>query len=239
MRLRTNAPAETDHRDMTDAMVETVGMSDRLSPGERASANERRRRQYAREAPRYDKETDLVERWLFGSEHRRWACSRVTGDTLEVAIGTGLNLPNYPPNVRVTGLDLTPEMLTLARQRAADLRRPVALCEGDAQALPFGDGTFDSIVSTYAMCSVPDERRTIEEMKRVLKPGGRLILVDHVRSTVSWIYWIQRLMELAPTRNEDELTRRPMAEVIAAGFTIEASDRLRAGIIERFVARRS
>lgn len=213
-------------------------MKEELSPAERAIANERRRRKYAKEAPTYDKDSDFTERWLFGPEHRHWACSRASGDTLEVAVGTGLNLPNYPPDVRLTGLDLTPEMLALARNRAADLGTPIALCEGDAQALPFADDTFDTVVSTYAMCSVPDERGTIDEMKRVLKHGGRLILVDHVRSSVRPIFWIQRLMELAPSRNDNELTRRPLTHVLAAGFTIEASDRLRAGIVERLVARK-
>jgi ubiquinone/menaquinone biosynthesis C-methylase UbiE len=129
-------------------------------------------------------------------------------------------------------------MLALARERAADLGMAVTLCEGDAQALPFPDGTFDTVVCTYAMCSVPDERQTVLEMKRVLRVGGRLILVDHVRSSVAPIYWVQRLMELAPTWKEDGLTRRPIRHVLAAGFTIEATDRLRAGIIERLVARK-
>lgn len=209
-----------------------------LTPSERANANERRRRQYADEAATYDDESDFTERWLFGPEHRGWACSRANGTTLEVAIGTGLNLPNYPPDVRLTGLDLTPEMLARARSRAADLGIPATFCEGDAQALPFADATFDTVVSTYAMCSVPDERGTVLEMKRVLKPGGRLILVDHVRSSVPPIFWIQRLMELAPSRNDRELTRRPITHVLAAGFTIEATDRLRAGIVERLVARK-
>jgi ubiquinone/menaquinone biosynthesis C-methylase UbiE len=212
-------------------------MTEGLSPLERASANERRRRQYAKEAPKYDRESALVERWLFGKGHRGWVCSRATGATLEVAIGTGLNLPSYPPGVRLTGIDLTSEMLALARERAADLGMAVTLCEGDAQALPFPDGTFDTVVCTYAMCSVPDERQTVLEMKRVLRVGGRLILVDHVRSSVAPIYWVQRLMELA-RRNEDGLTRRPIRHVLAAGFTIEATDRLRAGIIERLVARK-
>jgi ubiquinone/menaquinone biosynthesis C-methylase UbiE len=211
-------------------------MTEGLSSAERARANERQRKQYAKEAPKYDKESDSTERWLFGTEHRGWACSRAKGDTLEVAIGTGLNLPSYPPDVRLTGIDLTPEMLALARIRAADLGTPVTLCEGDAQALPFPDDTFDTVLCTYSMCSVPDESRTVLEMKRVLKPGGRLILVDHVRSSVAPIYWVQRLMELAPSRGERELTRRPITHVLAAGLMIEETDRSRAGIIERLVA---
>jgi ubiquinone/menaquinone biosynthesis C-methylase UbiE len=211
-------------------------MTEGLSSSERVEANERQRKQYAKEAPKYDEESDRTERWLFGTEHRGWACSRAKGDTLEVAIGTGLNLPSYPPDVRLTGMDLTPEMLALARIRAADLGMPVTLCEGDAQVLPFLDGTFDTVLCTYSMCSVPDEARTVLEMKRVLKPGGRLILVDHIRSNVAPIYWIQRLMELAPSRGERELTRRPITHVLAAGFLIEETDRSRAGMIERLVA---
>ena len=193
------------------------GMSEELSAAERARRNERQRKQYAKEAPKYDKESVSTERWLFGAEHRVWACSRANGNALEVAIGTGLNLPNYPPGVRLTGIDLTPEMLALARTRADDLGILVTFCEGDAQALPFDDGTFDTVLCTYAMCSVPDERRAVLEMKRVLKPGGRLILVDHVRSSVVPIYWVQRLMELAPSRGERELTRRPIMHVRLLG----------------------
>ncbi len=213
-------------------------MTEGLSSSDRAKANKRQRTQYAKEAPKYDAESESTERWLFGKEHRGWACSRANGATLEVAIGTGLNLPSYPPNVHVTGIDLTPEMLALAHARAADLRMPVTLCEGDAQALPFPNGTFDTVLSTYSMCSVPDEGRTVLEMKRVLKPGGRLILVDHVSSSVPPIYWIQRLMELAPSRGDRELTRRPITRVRAAGLLIEETDRSRAGMIERLVARK-
>jgi ubiquinone/menaquinone biosynthesis C-methylase UbiE len=208
----------------------------RLSPSERAHENERRRRRYANEVSKYDKEMDLGERLLFGSEHRRWACSQATGETLEVAIGTGLNLPYYPPDVKLTGLDISSEMLAAARTRATELEIPVELEEGDAQDLPFPDQTFDTVISTYATCSVPDEVQTISEMKRVLKEGGRLILVDHIRSSVKPIYWLQHLLELSPKRDKGELTRRPLLHVQAAGFEIQASDRLRAGIVERLVA---
>ena len=211
-------------------------MTEGLSSSERARANERQRNQYAKEAPTYDEGSASTERWLFGSEHRGWACSRAKGYTLEVAIGTGLNLPSYPPDVRLTGMDLTPEMLSRARIRAEHIGMPVTLCEGDAQALPFPDATFDTVLCTYSLCSVPDEGGTVLEMKRVLKPGGRLILVDHVRSSVAPIFWIQRLMELAPSRGERELTRRPITHVLAAGFLIEETDRSRAGMIERLVA---
>ncbi|MGH2695076.1 MAG: class I SAM-dependent methyltransferase [Actinomycetota bacterium] len=179
----------------------------------------------------------FFERRVFGTEHRSWACSQAIGDTLEVAIGTGLNLPHYPPDVRLTGLDLSPEMLALARGRAADLGRSVELGEGDAQELPFPDATFDTVVCTYSLCNVPDEARTISEMRRVLKPGGLLILVDHVRSAVKPIFWFQRLVELISSRTEGEyMTRRPLLQVKAAGFEIRARDRLHAGVVERLVA---
>jgi ubiquinone/menaquinone biosynthesis C-methylase UbiE len=107
--------------------------------------------------------------------------------------------------------------------------RPVAISVGrwltEGGAAPVRRLTFDTVICTYAMCSVPDERATVLEMQRVLKSGGRLILLDHIRSSVAPLYWLQRLMELAPSRNRDELTRRPREHVEAAGFTIEESDR--------------
>jgi len=91
------------------------------APADRARAIEVKRRLYAKEAPTYDREADVTERWLFGTGHRSWACSRATGDTLEVAIGTGLNLPHYPTTVRLTGLDLSPDMLAIAATRAKEM----------------------------------------------------------------------------------------------------------------------
>ena len=180
---------------------------------------------------------DFWERRLFGPEHRSWACSRAVGDTLEVAIGTALNLPYYPPGVRLTGIDLTPEMLANAEIRARSIGREIDLREGDAHELPFTDASFDTVVSTYAMCSFRDEVRVIAEMERVLRPGGRLILVDHIRSSVKPLYWLQRVYEFVPSRTKGEyMTRRPSLHVKAAGFEIAACDRLRAGVIERLVA---
>jgi ubiquinone/menaquinone biosynthesis C-methylase UbiE len=206
-----------------------------LSPDERARSNDRRRRQYAEEASRYDASADRTERWLFGADHRRWICSRARGRTLEVAIGTGLNLGLYPSDVCLFAVDLTPEMMRVAIDRASEVRRDVSFCEADAQALPFRDGTFDTVVATYAMCSVPDLPLTIGEMRRVLVPGGRLLLLDHVRSSFAPFLWVQKAMERMPSRESEELTRRPRGEVEAAGFAITESGRFRAGIVERLV----
>ncbi len=111
------------------------------------------------------------------------------------------------------------------------------MIEGDAQDLPFATGSFDSVVCTYALCSVPDDSRAIGEMRRVLKPGGRLILVDHIRSSVKPIFWLQWLYEFIPRRTKGEYaTRRPALHVMDGSFDILERDRLRAGIVERLVA---
>jgi ubiquinone/menaquinone biosynthesis C-methylase UbiE len=207
------------------------------TPEERARAIDRKRRLYAKEARTYDREADFSERWFFGTEHRGWACSKATGDTLEVAIGTGLNLPHVPRNVRLTAVDLSPDMIALAVTRARDMGRTIRLTEGDAEHLPFADGSFDTVLCTYALCSVRDDARAISEMHRVLRPGGRLILVDHIRSSVPPIFWLQWMYEFIPRRTKGEyLTRRPSAHVMAGDFRLQARDRLRAGIIERLVA---
>jgi ubiquinone/menaquinone biosynthesis C-methylase UbiE len=202
-----------------------------------AKINERKRRAYGREALTYDKEMDFFEKRIIGAEHRSWACSRAIGVTLEVAIGTGLNLPHYPMAVDLTGVDLSPEMLALARARAQRMGRAVALLEADAQDLPFSDECFDTVLCTYALCSVLDDAHVVSEMGRVLKPGGRLILVDHVRSTFPPLYWLQWLYEFIPRRTKGEhMTRRPAQHVMAADFEIVDQGRLRAGIVERMVA---
>ena len=203
----------------------------------RARATERQRRSYAKDAATYDDEMDFFERWIIGSEHRSWACSRAAGETLEVGFGTGLNLPHYPDGVNLIGVDLSPDMLALARARADRIGRTVGLIEADAMDLPFPDESFDTVVCTYVLCSVPDDGLAVSEMRRVLRPGGRLILVDHVRSTFQPIYWLQWLYEFVPKRTKGEyMTRRPAEHVEAQELEIVERDRLRAGVVERLVA---
>ena len=160
------------------------------------------------------------------------------GSHPRVAIGTALNLPYYAKDVRLTGLDISPEMLTVARRRAAEARRDIDLREGDAHSLPFEEGSFDAVVCTYSLCNIPDPLLAVNEMKRVLKPGGRLILVDHIRAAMKPVFWLQKGIEFFSARLEGEhATRRPLEQVKSAGLEVVERQRLApAGVVERLVA---
>jgi ubiquinone/menaquinone biosynthesis C-methylase UbiE len=208
-------------------------MSDTLT-----KETEKIRRIWEKQAPRYDRNMAFWDRILFG-DGRRWVCSRARGEVLEVAIGTGRNLAFYPKGVRLTSIDLSPTMLQLARDRAGELGIEVDLREGDAQDLPFPDGSFDTVVCTLSLCNVPDDRRAIAEMKRVLKPGGRLLLLDHVRAASGLGRAVQKALEVVTVRLEGEhLLRRPLEHVQAEGFRIEERERYKRGIVERVSARK-
>jgi ubiquinone/menaquinone biosynthesis C-methylase UbiE len=161
------------------------------------------------------------------------------GRVLEVAIGTGLNLPHYPKAVELTGVEFSPAMLEHARHRAEQLGRTVELCEGDAQALQFVDSSFDTVVCTFSLCAIPDDRQAVAEMVRVLRPGGLLLLADHVEASAWYARAAQRLLELVtvPVGGE-HFRRRPIQHVQALGLPIEAHDRFKLGIVERLAARK-
>ena len=198
--------------------------------------NDGLREVWDRYAPRYDRDISFFERIQFAGG-REWVCPQATGDVLEVAIGTGLNLPHYPKDIRLTGLDLSPAMLDIARTRAAELGREVELHEGDAQALPFADESFDTVVCTLGLCGVPDERVAIAEMHRVLRPGGKLLLLDHVGSHHWIVHFGQSLMEKLTVRMMgDYQTRRPLPLVEQAGFVVQRQERLKLGMVERVAA---
>ncbi len=203
-----------------------------------ASETERRRRIWDTEAPRYDRRIRVMERLLFG-DGRAWVCAQATGDVLEVAVGTGRNFPFYPAGVRLTGIDLSAGMLAIARERARRLGLDADLRQGDAQVLPFPDASFDTAVCTLSLCNIPDDRQAVAEMRRVLRPGGQLLLLDHVRSSAPLVRAVQRLLEIVTLRCEgDHLLRRPMLHVRAVGLQIQRDERSKLGIVERLSARK-
>lgn len=113
-------------------------------------------------------------------ERMRWV-PRAHGDVLELGVGSGLNLAFYDArNVhRVTGIDPSEPLLERAAARAGETHIPVELVHGKAEQLPFPDRSFDSVVMTYTLCSVDDPMRVLAELRRVLRPGGELIFVEH------------------------------------------------------------
>jgi ubiquinone/menaquinone biosynthesis C-methylase UbiE len=196
----------------------------------------RQKRVWDQAAPGYDKQIALFEKaWFTGG--REWLTSRARGQVLEVAVGTGRNLAHYPAEATVTGIELSPAMLAIARQRAADLGRDADLLEGDAEHLPCGDASFDTVVCALSLCSIPSPATAIGEMKRVLVPGGRLLLLDHVGSTWPPVYAAQWLFERMTIRAAGEhFTRRQLPLVQAAGFQVVETQRLKAGTVERIHA---
>src|SRR5262245_47577807 len=114
------------------------------------------------------------------------------GRVLEIDVGSGINLPLYTANVRhVIGLDPSPKLLSMAGKVAPRAVPPVEFVEGSAEAIPLEDGSVDTIVTTWTLCSIPDAPRALREMRRALKTGGRLLFVEHGRAPEVNVQWWQ------------------------------------------------
>lgn len=177
--------------------------------------------------------------WLFERTGflawRRWLVGGARGHTLEVGVGTGRNLPHYPPGSRVVGLERDRGVMRVARRRAP--RMPLVV--GRAEALPFPAATFDTVVSGLVFCTVSDPRRGLAEVRRVLKPDGCLRMLEHVRSTNRfWAKW-QDVIQPVHTMIAGgcHANRDTERTVEAEGFVIEPEGRRASGTLRRFSAR--
>jgi ubiquinone/menaquinone biosynthesis C-methylase UbiE len=202
------------------------------------SETERVLRLYEKEAPKYDRQMRIFDRLLFG-DGREWVCAQAAGEVLEIGLGTGRNLPHYRGDVRLTGVELSPAMLEVARSRARELGREVDLRVGDAQALEFPEQSFDTVVCTLSLCTIPDDRTAVAEVHRVLRPGRPFLMLEHVRSPLLLVRVGQRLLEPLAVRFEaDHLLREPLEHLRAEGFEVEQLERSKLGIVERVAARK-
>lgn len=205
----------------------------------RTGRDRRLQRYWDRHADGYDRQLGFAERHAFG-DTRAWVCGQASGETLEVAIGTGLNLPHYRLDVRLTGLDWSPAMLAIAQRRAGGLGRAVTLHTGDARQLPYVAAVFDTVVCTFGLCAVPDDGQVLAEMVRVLRPGGQLLIADHVVSSVGVVRLIQALADAASVPLSGEhFRRRPVHRLPDLGLRVDRQERFRLGLIERVAAVKS
>ena len=182
----------------------------------------------------YDAICAFVE-WRGLARWRRWIVDGARGRTLDLGCGTGRNLPIFPTTVRAVGLDPSFEALRRARRRAP----AVPLVQGSAEALPFRDGCFDTVVSGLVLCTVPDPAIGLAEVRRVLRPEGTLRALEHVRATTAWRARMQDVLQPAWTwlAGGCHPNRDTERAVEAAGFAIDADGRHARANLRRFAAR--
>ena len=185
----------------------------------------------------YDRQIGGAERWLLG-RHREWATSRAAGMVLELAVGTGLNLALYPDQVEhVLGVDLSEGMLDHARARlhARGMGDRIEVRHGDVQHLDLADASVDTVLATYTLCTVPNPRAALIEARRVLRPGGRLLLVEHGPSRSAWVRAAQRALNPLTVRWQvDDLLCNASDLATDVGFEITHADQVGvAGLVHR------
>ncbi len=187
---------------------------------------------------------DVMEGWTERRRYRSWRqqlWQEVQGPkVLELGVGTGKNMPFYPDHIEIVAIDLSQKMLARARKRAAKLSTDVTLRLMDAQQLEFSSETFDEVVATFVFCSVPDPVLGLTEALRVTKPGGRLLLIEHMLADapplarlMTWIdgpfHWLMGV----------HIARRTVDNVQAAGWQIESVTPLSfASIFRKIIARK-
>jgi ubiquinone/menaquinone biosynthesis C-methylase UbiE len=155
----------------------------------------------------------------YGERKREWF-SRSAGRTLLVAVGTGLDLQYFSPEQKVVGIDISSKMLENAKVKSNDLASDTELVRADVQVLGFADNSFDSVVTSCTFCSVPDPVSGLKEIRRVIKPGGRLLMFEHVRSNIFWMGPMMDLLTKVTRKVGPDLNRRTKENVIRAGFRL-------------------
>jgi ubiquinone/menaquinone biosynthesis C-methylase UbiE len=156
---------------------------------------------------------------------RRRVIGAAEGRVLEIGIGSGLNLPLYGLTVRaVIGLEPSPELLLMARDRATAAPVPVDLLEASAEAVPLDDASIDTVVTTWTLCTIPDAPRTLAELRRVLRPAGALLFVEHGRAPEPGVArWQERLDPLwRRVAGGCHLNRKIDDLISSNGFRIDA-----------------
>jgi ubiquinone/menaquinone biosynthesis C-methylase UbiE len=187
---------------------------------DRQADSEKTKRRYNRIAPYFDKLESILEN-LFFSSWRKALWDKVQGShVLEVGVGTGKNFPFYPANTQITAIDFSEKMLERAKDKQPiNPTTPIDLVLMDIQSLCYADNSFDTVIGTFVFCSVPQPHKGLQELHRVCKPGGQVLLLEHVLSSKPMMAKMMNLINpLVSSIFGANINRQTVKSIQACGF---------------------
>jgi ubiquinone/menaquinone biosynthesis C-methylase UbiE len=201
--------------------------------------NQKTPKKYSRIARWYNIFEYPIERILF-QKLRAEAVSYAHKRTLEVGVGTGKNLPYYHPDIELTAIDFSPGMLTIALEKKGSVHlKQLRLYEMDVQHLTFADNTFDTVVSTFVFCTVPDPIAGLREVYRVLKPSGTAVFLEHMKSRYGVVNVLLSVMNLFSTPLlGTSMVRETQKNIDLAGFVIETVKEKAFDVVRLIIAKK-